>query len=377
MGVSADVLVAGGGVAGAALAVLLGRRGVRVDLFEQRRYPSEKPCGEGIMPGGVAVLERLALLDAIGGERFSGIRWHAGDLVAEARFPCASGERLFGVAQRRLRLDGVLFEAAQRTAGVRAFEGVRVDAPLVEGGRVVGLVAGGEARRAPLVVIADGAGSKLRGALGLAGSPARHARVGVRAHFGGVADRLAADRVEVFLHEGHELYVTRLPGGEAMVAALSDRLAVGVDLKAALHRWIAAEPGLRDHLAGAPVIGAVAGRYPLAGRARAGVVPGAVLLGDAAGWTDPVTGGGIAQALLAAELLADHVPFALAYGDAWLGRFDRRRRRLLRDQRWLTAVTLELVARPRLVRPVLRGFAAWPGLFSHFIGVAAGARPLF
>ncbi|MFT3766889.1 MAG: FAD-dependent monooxygenase [Minicystis sp.] len=371
---SADVLIAGGGVAGAALAIMLGRRGVRVDLFEQRRFPSEKPCGEGIMPGGVGVLLRLGLLDAVGGEPFSAIRWYTNDLFAEGRFPRAPGEPTFGVAQRRLRLDSALFEAARATPGVRAFEGVRVDAPIIEGARVTGVIAAGEERRAPLVVIADGAGSRLRSALGLCGRKARRARVGVRAHFGGVADRLAQDRVEVFIHEGHELYVTRLPGGEAMVAGLTDRIAVGVDLKSALRRWIDTEPRLREALADASILGTVAGRYPLAGRARAGVVPGAVLLGDAAGWTDPVTGGGISQALLAAELLADHIPDALARGDAVLRRFDRRRRRLLRDQRLLTAGVLELTAHPRLVRPTLRVLAAWPGLFSHFIGVATGSR---
>ena len=57
----ADVVIAGGGPAGATLAMLLGRAGLRVELFEAQRFPREKPCGEGIMPAGVAVLERLGL----------------------------------------------------------------------------------------------------------------------------------------------------------------------------------------------------------------------------------------------------------------------------------------------------------------------------
>lgn len=362
-----DVLIAGGGVAGAALAVLLGRRGVRVDLFERRRFPAEKPCGEGILPGGVGVLARLGLLDEVGGEPFHALRWHLGDLRVEARFP---GHPAFGLAQRRLRLDAALFAAARAAPGVRAFEGVRVRAPLIERGRVVGLVAD-VPRRAPLVVVADGAASPLRAALGLEAPPPLPARLGLRAHFGPVASP-PRGVVEVFLGDGHELYTTALPGGEVLVAALSDRLAAGVDLRASLHRWIAAEPRLRDRLAGAPLIGAVAGRYPLAVRARAGLVPGAVLLGDAAGSTDPVTGGGMAQALLAAELLADHVPSFLACGDAALRRFERRRRRLLRDQRLLTSAALALVARPRLARAVLGALAGSPALLSRLAGVASG-----
>src|SRR4029453_12617731 len=61
----ADVLIAGGGIAGSALAILLGRAGLTVELFERDRFPREKACGEGLMPGGLAVLERLGLADAV------------------------------------------------------------------------------------------------------------------------------------------------------------------------------------------------------------------------------------------------------------------------------------------------------------------------
>jgi flavin-dependent dehydrogenase len=373
---SADVLVAGGGIAGSSLALMLGRCGLRVDLYERRTFPSEKPCGEGIMPGGVGVLERLGLLDQIGGETFHAVRWYAGQLLAEGRFAPTRRAPAFGVAQRRYRLDRTLFEAAASTRGVCAFAGARVDAPLVSGGRVVGLVVGGEPRRAAITVIADGAGSRLASALGLGARRTRRSRIGMRAHFGPVTSRAGAGLVEVFIGEGRELYVTPLPGGEMLVAALSDRLAVGADARGALLRWASAEPALRERLAGVPLIGAVAGRYPLSGRVRVGAIPGAVLLGDAAGWTDPITGGGMAQALLAAELLAEHLPAALERGDAVLERFDRRRRRLLRGQRWLTAAMLELLAHPPFVAPVLRGMAARPALLSRLMAVAAGARRL-
>ena len=59
-----DVLIAGGGIAGSALAILLRRAGLSVELFERGHFPREKACGEGLMPAGVAVLERLGLADA-------------------------------------------------------------------------------------------------------------------------------------------------------------------------------------------------------------------------------------------------------------------------------------------------------------------------
>jgi len=71
-----DVAIAGGGIAGSALAILLGRQGLSVGLFERGTFPREKACGEGLMPGGVAVLRRLGLADAVGGAPFHGVHYH-------------------------------------------------------------------------------------------------------------------------------------------------------------------------------------------------------------------------------------------------------------------------------------------------------------
>ena len=76
-----DVIVVGGGIAGSALAIALGRRGMQVELYERGSFPREKPCGEGLMPAGVAALERLGLRDAVGGAPFVGVRYFAGRQV--------------------------------------------------------------------------------------------------------------------------------------------------------------------------------------------------------------------------------------------------------------------------------------------------------
>jgi flavin-dependent dehydrogenase len=110
------------------------------------------------------------------------------------------------------------------------------------------------------------------------------------------------------------------------------------------------------------------------------VAPGAVLLGDAAGFIDPITGGGIAQALLSAELLARFLPRILTECDRgdneWLWRFDRRRRAMLRDYQWLTAGLLLTTRSPGLARATLHLMRARPGMLGHLVGVAAGLRHL-
>jgi len=372
-----DVAIAGGGVAGSALAILLGRAGISVGLFEKSHFPREKPCGEGIMPAGVAALERLGLADAVGGEPFYGIRYHAGPHTARARFPSISGAQIVGRGQRRLHLDKTLFESAAGTSGVAARSGAPVEGVLIERGRVRGVSVGGQPHGARLTIIADGLASPLRRRLGLNAHAESRARTGFRTHFGLAPGRPQEPWVDVFLGRGYELYVTPLPNCELLVAALVEAGAARDGAAASLERWIVEQPSLAARLIGATRLTPFAGRAPLARGARSGIAPGAVLLGDAAGYLDPITGGGISQALLTAELLAAQMPQILAGGHRQLVEFERARRALLRDYSLLTRLVLGLSRDHRLAALSVRTLRLLPPLFSHLVGVAAGMGSLF
>lgn len=130
-----DVLVAGGGLAGSAAAIQLARIGFSVELFERASFPREKPCGEGLMPAGVAALERIGL-NASAGAPFRGIRWHFRERVAEGRFPDVNGVPSLGRGLRRRDLDCALFELAAETRNVTVHTRTPVEAPLMERGRL-------------------------------------------------------------------------------------------------------------------------------------------------------------------------------------------------------------------------------------------------
>jgi flavin-dependent dehydrogenase len=366
-----DVLIAGGGVAGSTLAILLGRAGLRVGLFERDAFPREKACGEGIMPAGVAVLDRLGLTATVGGVPLSGVRYHFRGTTATGPFPSATG-----LAQRRAVFDRVLFEAAAATPGVTARTRAVVQCPIIDRGRVSGLMVNGTERRAPLTVAADGARSPLRRALGL-DRTAPHRRVGMRAHFQLAAGTEIAPWVDILLGEDHELYVTALPRGELLVAALANARAFDAPAEALFDRWCQGQPWLADRLRGARRVTRLRGVSSLSVRARRGVAPGMVLLGDAAGLLDPITGGGMTHALECAELLARHAPRAIDEGDAWLAEFERRRGALLFDYALLTRGLLWLARHPVGIGPLLSVLKAWPGVLSHLVGVAGGTRSLF
>jgi len=371
----AEVLISGGGIAGSALAILLGRRGMQVELFERSHFPREKACGEGLMPAGVAVLNRLGVGEAVGGVPFYGVRYHFGQHVAEGRFPQIAGLPVSGCGQRRKHLDEVLFRAAANTPGVITHTGTQVDGPLRENGRVAGVFVDGKPRRAALVVAADGLHSRLRHKMGL-NVPVRRKRFGICTHFRLAKAQAQSTCVDVFLGPGHELYLTPLPGGEVLVAVLADARQLGESAERSFRRWLLAEPELAKRLEGAEQVTPVLATSPLSARSRCGVAPGFVLLGDAAGFLDPITGGGMTQALLSAELLERYISGRVGEDDSWLWNFERARRALLSDYLILTRMVLLLADHPRLGRRLLQILTALPSIFSHLIGVSGGVRRL-
>ncbi|MHB8525366.1 MAG: NAD(P)/FAD-dependent oxidoreductase [Candidatus Acidiferrales bacterium] len=371
----ADVLIAGGGIAGSSLAIMLGRKGVNAELFERARFPREKPCGEGLMPAGVAVLDRLGLTDSIGGRPFDGVRYHFDGRVLEGRFSKVPGLPHAGIGQRRKVIDEVLCSKAAATSGIRVRTGTLVEGPIIENERVVGLTVEGKAIRAPLVVAADGMRSAIRQQLGW-NAPVRRRRFGIRAHFRLTARKPQTPWVEIFIGKQYEIYVTPLPHREIAVIILSEIGRAAKYSGKAFLRQCRAFPALASRLEGAEQISKPMGASPLSGGARSGVGPGVVLLGDAAGFSDPITGGGMAQALQSAELLAEYIVQRPRMDNECLEAFDLDRKALLRDHHRLTTLALWFSEHARVGKGVLSLPMLSRKVFLHFVGVAGGLKPL-
>jgi menaquinone-9 beta-reductase len=385
-----DVIIAGGGIAGASLAILLARQGLEVKVFDRARFPREKACGEGLMPAGVQALARLGV--EIEGAPFAGIRYWHGDESVEGRFPGNS----FGLAVRRRHLDEVLLRTASHQPGVHVSTDCRIEAPLVENGRIRGVITSSGGERARLTVGADGANSTLRHKLGWDAS-GKSRRFGTRSHYhvrvgqafllaaglppgvvqrrqticagwkaGGRQECLPHNWVDVFLEPRREFYVTPLPNQELLVATLSDSKRSTSHLPRRLAELLQHAEPIDEPL----------GAAPLNVRAFRRHAAGFVLLGDAAGNCDPITGGGMTQALLSSEMLASRLAKAFPPTERDLAAFDAERERMLRDYRRLTAMVLAIAKRKSLIPPALHILRAWPALFSHLIGVAGGVRPL-
>ncbi|MCG5214969.1 NAD(P)/FAD-dependent oxidoreductase [Streptosporangium sp. KLBMP 9127] len=274
-----DVLVAGGGPAGLATAIHAAQAGMEAVVVEPRPGPVDKACGEGLMPTGVAALRALGV--EVDGSPLRGIRYLDGRHAVQAGF--RDGD---GLGVRRTTLHAGLSLRA-REAGVRVLQGrvgeVRQDS--------MGVSAAG--LRARWLVAADGLHSPLRAALGLELPDHLPRRYGLRRHYG-----LApwTDFVEVHWAAGGEAYVTPVGANLVGVAVLSSE-------RHGYHEHLGRFPALLERLRDGPVASRVRGAGPLRQRVRARVAGRVLLVGDAAGYVDALTGEGISLALQSARVL--------------------------------------------------------------------------
>src|SRR5258708_23039049 len=87
-----DVIVIGAGPAGIATAIAANQKGLRAIVFDARTPPIDKPCGEGLLPQGVAALRSLGIhLNSNNAVPFAGIRFANGEFSACAKFVDATG----------------------------------------------------------------------------------------------------------------------------------------------------------------------------------------------------------------------------------------------------------------------------------------------
>jgi geranylgeranyl reductase family protein len=169
-----DVLVVGGGPAGAATSYWLARAGRHVTCVERKTFPRDKTCGDGLTPRAVKQLADMGLYDALlPYHRYTGLRALAHGVTVELQWPQHPVYPDHGFVVRRRDLDQLVFQHAA-DAGAHCHQGTEAVAPIVQNGLVTGAVvkdkASGTTReiRARYVVVADGANSRFGRALGTA-----------------------------------------------------------------------------------------------------------------------------------------------------------------------------------------------------------------
>jgi geranylgeranyl reductase family protein len=384
-----DVLVVGGGPAGAATATWAARAGLSVLLVERSRFPRHKACAEYLSPEAARDLDELGVLEEVesaGAERLLGFRIVSDDGGSVTGRFAEAGRwtpyRRYGLALPRATLDAIVLGAAER-AGVEVRQGVALEALVVEDGVVRGArLRGPEGRRevaARAVVGADGLNSLVARSLGLArrGRPRRLALV---AHLMGVEG--AGEVGEMFASRGRYVGLAPIGEGRVNVAAVvpaAEAGAIARNRDAALWRELESYPELARRTAGARIIRRVMVAGPFARRARRVTHPGALLVGDAADFFDPFTGEGIFAALRGGRLAAEALFQALARGAATreaLRPYQRARRRAFLDKWVLERVVALGATRPALLRRFTSRLARRSDVANLWVGAAGDTVPV-
>jgi geranylgeranyl reductase family protein len=389
----AEVIVVGGGPAGAATAWALAQEGVDTIVLDRARFPRDKVCAEYLSPQASRILADMRVLEEI--ERSNpahlagmSVRAPNGE-VAAGEFAANHGFRGFrdkGLAIRRTILDEIVLRGA-RNAGARVEESVRVTDLARNGSTrvsgVTALDADGKARtlRARYVVGADG----LRSVVGRRLDLVRTSRIWPRrialvAHYRKVQG--VTDMGEMHVDYGGYFGIVDVGDGQinvAVVVPMSRAREIGDDKSEFFERWIASRPHLAERFAGAERITPVRVTGPFATASRRAWTQGAALVGDAADFFDPFTGEGIYAALRGGELLAPYLVEALGRSakeeSRILSGYDRARKREFGGKWKLERIVGMAIAHPYFMNNAAKVLARRKDMADLIVGVAGDFIP--
>ena len=321
-----DVLIVGGGPAGASAAIGLAAEGARVLLAEQERFPRAKLCGEFISPECLAHFERLGVAQRMagaGGARVTETVFYSrrGMSVSVPSEWFGAGRVALGLS--RAQMDARLLERA-REVGVEVLEETQAAGLLFEEKRVcaVSLKTGSRVREIKALVTIDATGRarilarrvKADAETQSAGPPQRASLVAFKAHLEGAGG--ADGHCEIYFYPGGYGGLSQIEDGLSnlcFIAAARDVRACKGNPERVMREIVAMNRRAARTLFPARVQSEWLA-VSLDGFGRRRLVPamGLLVVGDAASFIDPFTGSGMLMALesgeVAARVIARHLP---------------------------------------------------------------------
>jgi flavin-dependent dehydrogenase len=346
-----DVFVVGGGPAGLAAAIALRGQGFHVTVADSGTPPFDKTCGEGLMPDALDALARLKV--SFESEQcfpFRGIRFIGERVSTDASFP-----RGFGLGARRTHLHRALADRAAE-AGVSLMWGTPV-----RGLSESGVILRDGAIPCRWIIGADGQNSRVRKWADLDAPRHEIQRFGFRRHY---QIEPWSDCVEIYWGAGCQIYVTPVAPKQVCVAVISR------DPHLRLDRALSAFHELRSRLSGAAVISAERGAVSASRRLWRVFRRNVILLGDASGSVDAITGDGLRLSFEQAFALAS----ALPSGD--LNVYHAAHRRLARRPAVMANLMLSMDRSAWLRRRALRAMAAEPRIFAKQLAMHVGTTSI-
>jgi geranylgeranyl reductase family protein len=363
-----DVIIAGGGPAGASSAVHLARAGYAVALLDQKTFPRDKVCGDFVGPAAVAELESLGVTDRPEFQQTNEIRRAAlyldGEELITREFPRVDGLPRHGRVIPRFHLDHWIVQAAVG-AGSELIENHRVTGYEIHGNLVhvrARTATGARVITARLLIGADGSSSVIARRITGRRRDGAPRMIAVRAYYEGVDQ--VPDRAELYFTEGS------FPGYAWLFPTGADTANAGVGLalgtvqenqnrpRDLLVELVGHNPILQQRLGRSRRVGKIAG-WPLATYEPGLPLFGhrVMLVGDAAGLINPLNGEGIQTALCSGRWAGEIAIPCLADDDLSaraLAPYQRKVEDELRHDMALACLLVQLI-RNRALNPIWLG----------------------
>jgi menaquinone-9 beta-reductase len=344
---SVDVFIAGGGPAGLATAIAARRHGMSVLVADGAVPPIDKPCGEGLMPDGVEALAQLGVTIPEGEAfPFRGIRFVSDGRQVEAQFPFGAA---YGI--RRTNLHRIMVGHAAESGVAMLWQAS------VNGLHPEGALISGHLVRARWIVGADGSNSRIRQWAGLDLHRQMQQRFAFRRHY---RVRPWTEFMELHWGRGCQLYVTPVSEGEVCVALISSTP------KLRLEESLREFPALQSRLQNADHASTERGAITVSRKLQRVSCDRVVLVGDASGGVDAITGEGLCLAFRQSAVLAE----CLAAGD--LSRYQVAHGKLARRPALMAQMMLLMGRRAPLRQRVMRAFETAPDLFGSMLAMHVG-----
>jgi flavin-dependent dehydrogenase len=357
-----DLVVVGGGPAGLAVAIVAAQQGLSVIVVERLDFPPDKACGEGVLPPGVVALQRLGIGDRFDHSTsfpFAGIRFiQENGSAAQALLPSSGmGIRRTVLVEALARRAEELGAVLRHRCSVNGYKATSSEAVVyTTEGEIFGR----------LVVAADGLHSSLRKASGLDPAPSARRRFALRQHY---KIRPWTDFVEVYVDDKGEAVVTPVSDESVGINFVwEDGAIVQPEISVLMNRF----PALRARLGIAPAISTVKGAGPMEHAVTRRNANRMVLVGDAGGFLDSISGEGLSIAFNSALMLGKHLPEILKRGATQksMQPYEREVRRVYRGYWFITSGLLMVARHPRARRTIINSLTRHPGLFSALMGGA-------
>jgi flavin-dependent dehydrogenase len=334
-----DIIVIGGGPAGATAAAFCAQKGLAVAVIEHKRFPRRKVCGDVLNPNVWPTLERLGVAGKI--------RDLSHHTITGALFTTSAGASLdiplHARAIRRSLFDDVLLQHA-RDCGALVVEGEAAleISPMRE---VVTRSSRHVSRKG--IIAADG-----RHSIAARRSTPAHDRIAFQAHFRAPVN--LDDRVQLHLFPGGYGGLVRLDDGQVNICIVTDRAGAQLhdDCEALFARTVWRNRHFRALGISPEPLEPLQSAHPLVTQPNQPYRDGVWLAGDALRTTEPFTGQGIYFALRTGELAADSVLTGHDYGAAV--------RSLYRQRTRTNELLRRLMYRERIASPLVRALRHWP-----------------